>query len=141
ILPDGKARARKTDFNEATSIVLKSMEGYYPDFVIRYDAVVLTRGLLMGIFPNIETDNQEEIRISWSSRLGQGASNDDEVQIVVYNESIEEYALIGSRRSAGECSILVDETGKGSLHIWTFVKSSDGSICSNSRYYGMIELQ
>jgi len=141
VLPQGKRKSRKTDFNEAATILMKSMEGQYPDFTIPFNAVVFTKGSLMNILPMVENGNNEGLRIVWSSRLGYGASENDVVNIIVYNESRQDLFLFDeATRSAGEYSLYADQIGKGRIHIWTFVSTATETEYSNSQYCGVFEL-
>lgn len=142
VLPRGKAIARKTDFNEATSIILKTIKGEYPTFTISFEDAVFTRGSLMGVLPNLEAIDDVGIKVSWSTRLGRGASYNDQVYILLYNSDCDDsFAFGGTNRNAGERLVPLELIGVGIFHVWSFVYSSDGLECSNSRYLGSIELK
>jgi len=141
VLPQDRRKSRKTDFNEASTILMKNMEGQYPVFTIPFKAVVFTRGSLMNILPVVENGNDEGLRIVWSPRLGHGASENDVINIIVYNESTQDFFLFDeATRGTAEYSLYADQIGKGRIHIWTFVSTAAGTEYSNSQYCGVFEL-
>lgn len=142
ILPEGKSKGAKTDFNEAVSIVMKNMEGEYPNFVIPYKDVALTSGSLMGVFLSIDGVDDEGIHLSWSTRLGYGASDHDVVNLVLYSEeTLGFYPFNDGTRGAGSFTIPREELGEGDCHIWVYTESVDGVERSNNKYYGPIEMK
>jgi len=142
IFPKGKTNIRKTDFNEAASIIIKNIKGEYPNFTIPFEEAVFTRGSLMGVFPSVEVVDDVGIKVSWSTRLGRGASYNDEINILVFDSGRDDYYhLKDSIRSDGEKIITLEGVNEGIFHVWTFVSSSNDLERSNSRYCGMCELK
>jgi len=141
ISPQGKQKS-KTDFNEALTIVMKNMEGEYPDFIIPFKAVVFTKGSLMNILPLVDTKSEGEIKLSWSSRLGYGATENDVIHVIVYNGLLKDFFSFNAvKRSDAEYTLYADEIGNGPIHIWTFVTAANGTNQSNSMYCGVFELK
>jgi|SRR5690606_19985301 len=133
----GNAATSKTDLNAATKIIINKMEGVYPDFKIPYPEAVFSKGSLMNILPVVTLPDTETINISWSPRLGLGASEHDVVNVILYIESTESFLLYDTaKRKDASFSYHVEEVGVGLIHIWTFVSTADGTDRSDSKYCG-----
>src|SRR5690606_18380037 len=79
-----------TNFNAATSALMKIIEGQYPNLVIPYHKVQFSKGLLMNILPSVH-NTPEEINITWSNIIASGASDKDTVIIILYDEVNKEF--------------------------------------------------
>jgi len=140
-IPNNKGKSGMTNFNAVSSILIKKIEGQYPNLTIPYHAVEFTRGQLLNILPTASSTS-EELKITWPNILGFGASDRDLVVILIYNESDKAaYIFKSTLRGAGQQSLFTDEFGEGIMHIWTVVLSVDGTKWSDSKYCGMFEFK
>ncbi|HUH18886.1 DUF6266 family protein [Albibacterium sp.] len=133
---------KMTAFNQATKHLLPRIEGQYPDFIIPYDEVILSKGSLKGITTQAEINLDGDLQISWDPSINPLSSEaDDLVYIIMYNETNKDYFLYqNATRGAGEDIINTEFMGQGELHIWATAMSSDGSKRSESKYYGSVTL-
>jgi hypothetical protein len=133
---------KMTAFNRASSHLLTKIVGEYPDLIIPYNDVILSKGSLKGISANVVKNMDGKLDITWDPTVNPLSSEaDDLVYFVMYNETTKDYFLYQEAiREDGEDSITPDIMGLGELHIWSAVTSSDGTKRSNSSYFGSIML-
>ncbi len=133
---------KMTAFNRAVRHLLPKVEGEYPDFIIPYDEVRLSKGSLKTISPLVTKNLDGDLDITWDPTVNPLSSEaDDLVYFIMYNEATKDYFLYQDAiREDGEDSINPEIMGQGELHIWSAVSSSDGSKRSNSSYFGSLTL-
>src|SRR5690606_13388556 len=124
-----------TNFNSATSALMKIIEGQYPNLVIPYHKVEFSRGQLMNILPSVH-DTPHEINITWSNIIAPGASGKDTVMIIIYDEADKDYYVFEVLREDCNYQLIASEFPESILHIWTAVLSVGNSKWSNSEYCG-----
>ncbi len=95
---------KMTAFNRATSHLLTKIEGQYPDFIIPYDEVKLSKGSLKSIAPLVTMNLDGDLEIIWDPTVNPLSSEaDDLVYFVMYNEATKDYFLYqDSIREDGE---------------------------------------
>lgn len=133
---------RMTAFNQAVKRLLPKVEGQYPDFIIPYGDIILSKGSLKKIITKAEINLDGDLQINWDPSIDKlGAEVTDPVYIIMYNETNKDYFLYqNATRGAGEDIINTEFMGQGELHIWATATSSDGSKRSESKYYGSVTL-
>lgn len=133
---------KMTAFNRATGHLMTKIEGEYPDFIIPYNEVRLSKGSLKGVSPMVTANLDGDLEIAWDPTVNPLFSQpDDLVYFVMYNENTKDYFLYQeSVREDGEDVINPGLMGQGELHIWSAVTSHDGAKRSNSSYFGSITL-
>jgi hypothetical protein len=129
-------------YNKAYSYNVKNaIAGVYPDLIIDYNMVLLSRGDL----PNIKSSRAEsalpgQITIHWTDNSGTGlARPDDKLFVAVYTpESANKwiYGFDQAERSAGTCLFNAGPFSGHTLQIYVGFISSDGKEVSDSLFVG-----
>jgi hypothetical protein len=135
-----------TGYNKAFSYNVKNaIAGSYPDLMIDYNMVLLTRGDL----PNIKSAQAEslssgQIAVGWTDNSGAGlARSNDRMFILVYCKEMNEwtYSLNLAGRSAGNCIFDVARFSGRIVQIYTGFLSFNGKDVSDSLYVGEFQIQ
>jgi Family of unknown function (DUF6266) len=133
-------------YNKAFSYNVKNaFSGSYPDLVINYEMVLLTRGDL----PNVKHATAESspignIRFSWTDNSGSGqARSGDKAFVAIYCPEIANgwvYALDLAERSAGH--FLFDVAGFNGhlIHAYLGFLSANGNEVSDSMHVGPVQI-
>jgi len=139
---------KMTQFNSAMSETLKnSVTGSYPNYVIDYGNVLLSKGTL----PNVQNPSAisstpgNNIAFTWTDNSGMGdASANDKALVVVYCPDLNDATYItegGSPRSAGSHTIAVPSSYSGKdVEVYISMISEDGSKVSNSMHVATISM-
>lgn len=133
---------KQTAFNAAMSYNLKNaITGYYPNFSVDFEKVLLTRGNLQ-IPRNVEMvcDNYI-IGLTWDTPMIGSPSEGEKAMILIYHPSKSEvvYETSGSDRGVGSHQISVPKEWKDeTVEVFISFISEDGRDLSNSLYVGTI---
>ncbi|MCK5774811.1 MAG: hypothetical protein KAH25_01475 [Bacteroidales bacterium] len=139
---------KMTQFNSAMSDTLKnSVTGTYPNYVIDYGNVLLSKGTL----PNVlnPTANSaipgNNIAFSWTDNSGMGdASAMDKALVVVYCPELKDATYItegGSSRDAEGHTIAVPSSYAGKdVEVYISMISENGSKVSNSLHVATVTM-
>ncbi len=137
---------KMTQFNSAMSYQLQNaITGAYPNFLIDFSKVLVSRGSLLRAEGATGESIQEGIVvISWADNSASGgAKATDKALIVLYNEdkNIAVYDTAGAVRTAEtqNLSVPVDFSGDDIQAYIGFI-SEDGTEVSNSVYVGAISV-
>lgn len=134
-----------TGYNKAFSYNVKNaITGVYPDLMINYNMVLLSRGDL----PNVKSSQAEsrspgQITIHWSDNGGTGlARSNDKAFVAVYCTELNdwEYALNLAERSAGIYIFHVVKFSGLLAHAYIGFLSANGNDVSDSLYVGAVQV-
>lgn len=134
-----------TGYNKAFSYNVKNaMGGTYPDLIINYSMVLLSRGDL----PNIKSVQAEshstgQITFNWTDNSGTGlARSDDKAFLAIYCPEINQWIceLNLTERSAGSHLFNVTPFSGRTVHIYAGFLSVDGKEVSDSLYVGSTQV-
>ncbi len=137
---------KMTEFNSAMSYNVKNaIIGEYPDFMIDFDAALISRGsLTAALNPDVNSSTPGSISFNWSDNSDyENASENDKAMLLVLNQAKNEALFItdGSSRNSGIHSFTVPNHYSGdSVHAFIAFISEDGKRVSNSRYIGSVEV-
>jgi hypothetical protein len=135
-----------TGYNKAFSYNVKNaIAGTYPDLIIDYSMVLLTRGDL----PNIKSfqaksQSTGQITFNWTDNSGTGlARPDDKAFLAVCCPAINQWIceLNLTERSAGNCIFNVTLFSGRTVQIYMGFLSSDGKEVSDSLYMGSAQIE
>ncbi|MDD2197329.1 MAG: DUF6266 family protein [Bacteroidales bacterium] len=137
---------KMTEFNSAMSYnVQRAIIGDYPDFIIDFEAALISRGgLTAALNPTVGSDLAGSVQFNWIDNSVDGnARPTDRAMVLIYNPTRNEavYVTDGSVRSAGAHTLTVPNQYSGDT-VYAFIAfiSADGKEVSNSRYIGSIEV-
>ncbi len=142
----GQAQNERSRRNLATSYHLKeAIAGAFPNFVMDYMKVVVTRGELLGPQDLQHTPQAgAQIAFTWQDNSGQGSSrNDDGLLLVVYNEvrNLYEIRQLAANRDALAYTLNLPDGWSGeTVMVWASMTSADGKKAANSVYVGAVAL-
>lgn len=135
---------KMTEFNSAMSYnVQNAIIGDYPDFIIDFEAALVSRGgLTAALNPSAVSNIAGSVQFNWDDNSIDGnAKPTDRAMVLVYNPSRNEAVFVtdGSLRSAGTHTITVPNMYSGD-NVFAFISfiSEDGKQVSNSRYIGSV---
>jgi hypothetical protein len=134
-----------TGYNKAFSYNVKNaIAGAYPDLMIDFTMVLLTRGDL----PNVKASQAESISsgkiiFHWTDNSGTGlAHSDDKIFVAVYCKDLSDwiYGLDLAKRSAG--SYIFDAAKFSGQPVQAYIGflSSDGKEVSDSLHVGQLQI-
>jgi hypothetical protein len=135
-----------TGYNKAFSYNVKNaIAGSYPDLMIDFNMVLLTRGDL----PNIKSSQAEslssgQITIHWTDNSGTGlARSNDRMFIAVYCKEINEwmYSLNLADRSVGNYIFDIARFSSRTVRIYTGFISFNEKDVSDSLYVGEFQIR
>ncbi len=135
---------KMTEFNSAMSYnVQNAVIGRYPDFLIDYEAALISRGGLTGALnPTIGSTLPGSVQFNWADNSIDGnAKPNDRAMVLIYNPTRNEavYVTDGSIRSSGTHILTVPNQYSGdTVHAFIAFISEDGKEVSNSRYVGTV---
>lgn len=134
---------KKTEFNAAMSYILNNaITGIDPDFVVDYNAALLSRGgLSTPLSPTADASVSGVVTFTWGDNSTEtNASATDKVMLLVYNPVKKESVSIvgnGATRVDGSLSIPLPSTYAGdAIELFIAFMSADGTQLSNSNYLG-----
>ncbi len=133
---------KMTQFNSAMSYILKNaVAGTYPNYVIDYANVLVSRGTLTKAEGTALTSPlANQVVVTWNDNSGTGdAKATDKTLLVVVDENNGEsvYDIDGAIRSAGTLTFNVPSNFSGDeVHVYLGFKSEDGLSVANSTYVG-----
>ena len=139
---------KMTQFNSAMSDTLKnSVTGTYPNYVIDYGNVLLSKGTLPNVLnpTSASAIPGNNIAFSWEDNTGMGdASATDKALVVVYCPELNDATYItegGSSRDALGHTIAVPTSYAGKdVEVYISMISEDGSRVSNSLHAGTVSM-
>ena len=132
-----------TGYNKAFSYNVKNaIAGTFPDLIIDYSMVLLSRGDLPNVKSSqVESHSPGQIILQWTNNSGTGlARPDDKAFLAVYCPEINQWmcALNLTERSAGSHIFNAALFSGRTVQIyWGFI-SSDGKEVSDSLYAGAV---
>jgi Family of unknown function (DUF6266) len=135
-----------TGYNKAFSYNVKNaIAGTYPDLMINYNMVLLTRGDLPNVRSSeVESLSPGQITCRWTDNSGTGlARSDDKAFLAVYCPEINNnwmYGLDLTDRSAGNCVFNAGLFNGRTVQIYMGFLSSDGKEVSDSLYTGTLQV-
>ncbi|NLF44398.1 MAG: hypothetical protein GX587_17040 [Bacteroidales bacterium] len=137
---------KMTEFNSAMSYnVQNAIIGDYPDFIIDFEAALISRGgLTAALNPTVGSDLTGVLQFNWvDNSIDGNARPTDRAMVLAYNPTRNEavYVTDGSPRSAGAHTLTVPNQYSGDT-VYAFIAfiSADGKEVSNSRYIGSVEV-
>jgi Family of unknown function (DUF6266) len=132
-------------YNKAFSYNVKNaIGGVYPEFMIDYPMVLVSRGDLPNVqSTNISSPIAESLKFSWTDNSGKGkAKSTDMAFAAVYNEENVQwsYEMNLSARNAGECIMDLSKFKTKVVHSYFGFVSADGKEVTDSIYTGLVNL-
>jgi hypothetical protein len=135
---------KQTGFNVATSqIISEAITGTYPDFLIDYSKVLISKGNLTGPWNAVASSPAPSVlNIIWTDNTGSGTAKDtDKAVLLVYNPVQSQYVftLDGADRleSADSLALPADFSGD-TVEVWIAFISADKKTISTSIYAGNV---
>jgi hypothetical protein len=135
-----------TGYNKAFSYNVKNaITGTFPDLIINYNMVLLTRGDLPNVRSSeVESLSPGQITCRWNDNSGTGlARPGDKAFLAVYCPEVSNnwiYGLDQTERAAGVCNFNVALFSGRTVHIYMGFLSSDGKEVSDSLYAGQLHI-
>ncbi len=132
-------------YNKAFSYNVKNaIGGIYPEFVIDYPMVLLSRGDLPNVqLPDVSPPVAGTLKFSWTDNSGKGkAKSTDNAFAAVYNEENGHWSCNENlaARNAGECVLDLGSFKARTVHSYFGFISADGKEVTDSVYTGLINL-
>ena len=132
-------------YNKAFSYNVKNaIAGVYPEFMIDYPMVLVSRGDLPNVqSTNVSSPNAESLKFSWTDNSGKGKAKSTDVAFAaVYNEENGQwtYKMNLSARNAGECIMDLRLFKAKVVHSYFGFISADGKEVTDSIYTGLVNL-
>jgi hypothetical protein len=135
---------KMTQFNNAMSYNVKNaIIGVYPDYVIDFDNVLISRGSLAGALnPTVNSQAAGQVEFYWvDNSTDVNTKATDKAMVLVYNPAKKEsvYLTDGSTRSTESQTLTVPNLYSGDT-VYAFIAfiSEDGKEVSNSKYVGEV---
>ena len=134
-----------TGYNKAFSYNVKNaITGSFPDLMIAYSMVLLSRGDLPNIIsPVMKPVSDGQIEFSWTDNSGAGmARTNDRVFIAVFCEKLNDWVtgLQLADRAAGTCFFNVPGFKGHLVQAYIGLLSANGNDVSDSRYVGAAQV-
>ncbi|QXU41445.1 DUF6266 family protein [Pedobacter sp. D749] len=129
-----------TGYNAAVKIFLnQAVSGSYPDFVIDFSQVVLSKGSL-SVFHGLNAALQgADLVLNWQSILNRYNSyTDDVLTVVLFNATKSMYLVYeDAQRAAMTYTAVIGAGFSGDVfHGWAFAVKRDAMAVANSQYLG-----
>lgn len=144
---------KMSTYNAAMSYNMRNaLEGKFPDYTIRYEDVLLSRGNLRPVSNlTLAEPNALELQVNWDDNSGMmSASSTDRIMLLVYNLEDRDafFDLNAGTRGDGQSVITLPSNYSGKeVHVWLSLTNLPGMILagdknsmSNSAYAGSITL-
>lgn len=134
---------RQTPFNVATAQLLSDgITGVYPDLMIDYPKVLISKGNLTGAWGPAITSEASKVNITWQDNTASGtAKPTDKAMLLVYNPVKSQYVftMAGENRGllADSMDLPADFLGD-TVHAWITFISADKKTVSTSLYISEI---
>jgi len=142
-----KSAANKmSGFNAAVAYNIKNaITGAYPNYLMDYTKVVLSRGLLPGLLnPEATSPEQGTIQFTWENNSYEAEANDDDqVFLVVIDPTTNKAVTLlgGSTRAAGSDSITVPAIFSGQLvQCYAGFTNGNESLISDSSFVDAVNV-
>lgn len=134
---------KQSEFNAAVSYTIKNaITGDYPEYVIDYEKVLVSRGKLAKASGGRASVNPGEVKFTWEENDDERyASADDVAMALVYDSESGEsfYTTAGDGRRRGRPTQIINIPARSIGHkIETYLSfvSADGKYVSNSVFLG-----
>jgi Family of unknown function (DUF6266) len=129
-----------TGYNAAVKIFLnQAVGGSYPDFVIDFSQVVMSKGSL-SVFHGLDASLQgADLVLNWQSILNRYNSfTDDSLTVVLFNATKSMYLVYEeAQRAALTYTAVIGAGFSGDVfHGWAFAVKRDAMAVANSQYLG-----
>ena len=136
---------KKTGFNVATAQVINEcISGDYPDLVINYPSVLISKGNLTSPWNPGVTPGVASVAITWEDNSTSGtAKPTDKAVLLVYNPAQSQYVftLEGDERSLLNDTLILPTNFSGDLvHVWMAFYAADKKTISTSLYVGQVTI-
>lgn len=128
-------------FNSALSYNLKNaVTGAYPDFDIRYDMALVSRGALPNAAAPQAVVAGNSIEWTWTDNTGAGkAAATDKAILVAYCHELKQTIFeFGAERSTGEATLAATAFAGREVETWIGFISADGKSVATSLYTGQV---
>ncbi len=131
--------------NKAFSYNVKNaIGGIFPEFMIDYPMVLVSRGDLPNVqMPNVSSPVEGTLKFSWTDNSGKGKTKSTDMAFAaVYNEENGQwsYELNISTRNTGECILDLNLFKAKAVHSYFGFISADGKEVTDSVYTGLVNL-
>lgn len=132
---------KTTGYNAAVrEFINTAIVGEYPDFSVDYTKMQLSKGSLNTLKYVKLTALNAVLTIEWvaveDSLLG---NTDDEVLVLLYNSTSDEYMTnMSAKRYDGELILELAEVPGSTIEVWLFCVSKDRKSVSTSQYVGKV---
>ncbi|HKG04919.1 MAG TPA: DUF6266 family protein, partial [Pedobacter sp.] len=113
--------------------------GPYPDLVVDYSRLILSKGDLPGILNPVVSFASGTLHIQWEANLVDGASGSDQIMLTVYDKISKTTAgFVGAaQRAAEQCVLGIGSLMlAGDLELYIGLTSWDRSLISGTQYLG-----
>lgn len=129
-----------TGYNAAVKIFLnQAVTGDYPDFVIDFSKVVLSKGSLSVMHGLNGSLQGSDLLLNWQSILNRyNAFADDVLTVVLFNATKNMYMVYEeAQRAALSYTAVIGTNFSGDVfYAWAFTVNRDATAVANSQYLG-----
>jgi hypothetical protein len=134
---------KQSGYNVATAqVISEAISGIYPDLVIDYPNVLISKGTLTGAWGPAVTSTGGNLNVTWQDNSTSGtAKPTDKAVLLVYNELQSQYVFIldGDARSLlGDTLVLPTDFLGDEVHVWIAFYAADKKTISTSLYIGTV---
>jgi hypothetical protein len=138
-----KAAVQMSGFNKALSANIQfAITGTYPDFVIDYSKVQLSKGSLPNVVaPTAASTVAGKLAFTWADNSNiKGALSSDVAYVAAYNEELKHWILNDDAAARNSGTFVLDATGYSGKPLQTYIgfMSADGKKASASIYTGVV---
>lgn len=140
-----KQQGKCTGYNKALQHVINNgIIGDYPDYALRYEAVVVARGGLSNLIGVAWAEiSPKSLEVSWEPEVNRfNAFSDDSVILLMYNIEKSFFNVLESAtREDGSLTFTVPDVYEGDRMVgWVFTGHRNGVKTSGSYYLGEITI-
>lgn len=137
---------RQTAFNVATSQLLsEAITGVYPDLMIDYPKVLISKGNLTGPWGPAATSAAGKVNVTWQDNSASGtAKATDKAMLLVYNPVKSQYVFTtegDDRSSLADSLDLPGDFVGDTVHVWIAFISTDKKTVSTSLYISEVVIE
>ncbi len=138
------AAARMSGFNKAFSVNNEAVTGVFPDFLVDYPKILLSKGSLPNVSnPTAASTVAGKLAFSWidNSNINSALSS-DLAFVAAYNEELKHWVFLQKAAARNAAGVILDVTPFSGKPVQTYigVMSADRKKVAASLYTGMVNI-
>jgi hypothetical protein len=138
------AAANMTGLNKAFSVNNEAVAGVYPDFVVDYPKVLLSKGTLPnGSAPSAASTVAGKLAFTWTDNSGISTALISDIAFVAaYNEELKHWIFIQKAAARNAGTYILDVTPFSGKPVQTYIgfMSADRKKVASSMYTGQVNI-